>query len=779
MISKFEELDDIGKYVEEKYNSIRFLFEIYYTKDDYLKIKVLFQRKEQLKSSFFEEDFLTNYFRRYPFQRLPFLLLIVGFIRYEYLDDNNSSSFFANFLKNILENSNAKDSDFRKEIINCFFKFKGVSKSKESGLYIFPKQLDCSLKLSNLGKNKYIDSFLFHSGCVCDNDDLKIFLRVIKELSEKIENNFDFMLEEILGFYKNLSFENYNNNIKKFFEILENSDLEISSYYFEFLKQSIYLLKQQEYKEKLELPLYIRNYILFSGIYENISKINFLETDFIYQNESIVFKPNYKYIYNQLENISFKFGEIQKDIKKSYDKYTEEDFDEFYLVIEEPNRLIKFEMYIDNILFKRYEINLFKNSFLLIDDDFNIKSLNNKKEIEISQNDENKNYYIITNEELELKKAKNNHLKGFYFYELPLNKDISYIEINDIKYEIIYQAKFDIEPEYKDDKFLYFSKIPKFILSQKDELSFEAKNLFTNEILNHQNYILYDKVIGKFEIKIRTKQYNIVVINGFEIIQWFNWYDENKIIKILLEDKNVKVNNTSENILYGKRVLEFVIKKLTNPILIFNQINGENIHIELKEPQIELSLIDKKRNELKINNKNKNIRIERLKDFKRLKITLENFPTKIFFDKAKIFKNELDLNRSFNEYFLSTKEILSNFNEINKSNASVQLYNKYSYLNVANIINNQKIDKTEEDKDFIRIYDIEFLKSNYKNIKVYFDNKPYNISEISEEIVSGFTDTYVVMEEVRKTKKENIRRRPFKQIEKNGLYLDLGDIIYE
>ena len=71
---------------------------------------------------------------------MPFLLLIIGFVRYEYLDANNGSNFFQNFLSNILLNKCAKELDFRKQIIEYFFKWRGISSLEEEGLYIFSLQ---------------------------------------------------------------------------------------------------------------------------------------------------------------------------------------------------------------------------------------------------------------------------------------------------------------------------------------------------------------------------------------------------------------------------------------------------------------------------------------------------------------------------------------------------------------------------------------------------------------------------------------------------------------
>jgi hypothetical protein len=75
-----------------------------------------------------------------------------------------------------------------------------------------------------------------------------------------------------------------------------------------------------------------------------------------------------------------------------------------------------------------------------------------------------------------------------------LDGEISSININNIEYEISFQPKFDSEVEFKDDEFIYFSNLPDFILSKKDEYRFEAINLFSNEKLSYQEFKNYNKV---------------------------------------------------------------------------------------------------------------------------------------------------------------------------------------------------------------------------------------------------------------------------------------------
>lgn len=493
----------------------------------------------------------------------------------------------------------------------------------------------------------------------------------------------------------------------------------------------------------------------------------------------MIIRGSLKNIYNQFETLSFKIADVFKTINKNYDNYIENDFEEFYVSIKNPKEAIKIEMYINDTFFKSFEIELFKNKFILLDNDFNVKSLNNKKEIDIPKNDENEEYYIITEEILELTEVTNKNLDSLFFYELLLNGKISLINIDNIEYEISFQPKFDSQIEFKDDEFIYFSSLPIFLLSKKDENRFEAINLFSNVKLNYEEFSNYDKDIGKFEINIGSKSYKIIFIKGLEIIKWFNWYEKDKTIKIVLENKDIKTNHSEEEVVDNKRVLTFEVQKLTNPILVFNQINGENIHINIKEPKIELFLIDKRKKITKVTSKQNNIKLSKLKEFKRLTVVLKNFPQKIKFEKVQIEKENIEITHSSNEYYLYTKNIIESLENSKKSNISVKLKNKYNYLNIANIINDTQIDKVEENNTFMKIYDVEFLMSNYQSLNVYIDNIAYQITEIYQDSPSGFTDFYISMEEVRKTKRKNKIKRPFSKIEKDGLYVKVCDIKYD
>ena len=131
--------------------------------------------------------------------------------------------------------------------------------------------------------------------------------------------------------------------------------------------------------------------------------------------------------------LSFKIGDKSKIVNKQYDNYIEDDFDDFYIKLNNPKEAFKIEMYINDTLFKSFEIELFKNKFILFDSGFNVKSLNNTKEIDVPKSDEGKKYYIITEDILELKEVMNKNLDSLFLYEVLLDGEISSININNIE----------------------------------------------------------------------------------------------------------------------------------------------------------------------------------------------------------------------------------------------------------------------------------------------------------------------------------------------------------
>ena len=99
-------IDDIGILINKTYPNIRFLFEIDFTKDDYVIIKDLFLSTTLIHDDYIVKGYFHRYFRNYRLHRIPFLLLVIGFIRFNYLDNENPANFFSNFVRNILGNEN-------------------------------------------------------------------------------------------------------------------------------------------------------------------------------------------------------------------------------------------------------------------------------------------------------------------------------------------------------------------------------------------------------------------------------------------------------------------------------------------------------------------------------------------------------------------------------------------------------------------------------------------------------------------------------------------------
>ena len=230
-------LNELGIQIYKKYPNVRFLFEIDFSKDDYLFIKQLFQKDSQFKNTYFQDGFFIRYFRNNKNNRIPFLILLVGFIRYEYLNNENQSNFFDNFLKNIIKNENADAKDFRKSIIDYFFKWRGNKIHEEQGLYIYETQTsEVSLKLENAGKHKYLNSFIFHSGGISEQD-LKEYLKIIKYFSSQTFN-YSISANQLYEVYNNKQFIIYSKKLNNLLSLL-NDNNEISDYIKTFVMQSI------------------------------------------------------------------------------------------------------------------------------------------------------------------------------------------------------------------------------------------------------------------------------------------------------------------------------------------------------------------------------------------------------------------------------------------------------------------------------------------------------------------------------------------------------------
>lgn len=768
-------LNELGVQIYQKYSNVRFLFEIDFSKDDYLYIKQLFQDDYQVKDAYFQEDFLIKYFRNNTNNRMPFLILLVGFIRYEYLNEENQANFFDNILKNILNNQKADAKDFRKSIIDYFFKWRGNKIHNEEGLYIYDTQTSSvSLKLEDAGKHKYLNSFIFHSGGISEQD-LKEYLKIIKYLTDK-DFDYEISANQLYKLYQNKDFIVYSKKLNNLFNLL-NSESEISEYIKIFIMQSISTILNHQENFNFQIPLYIKNYLLFIGKYGNsLEKINIDEADFFYENQTILFSPTFKEVYKNISQISFKIKNKKYTIDKEYDIYTENDFDKFKIQINNISDIFTIEFLIDNNLFKRFDINLFKNDFILLNSDYDIKNIISK-EIYIPKRDEDKNYYIISQVEYNNFNIAKENIENYFIYLLPLDINNLIININNENYHLYFSPRIISSIEYKDNEdFLYISELPKFQLSPKDQEKFLVYNLFTNDELNFQTLYNYDEPIGKFEIIINNKIFKIIYINGFKILKWFNWYDNDKTIEIKISNKDIKVNSDEIEQNDNSFIHTFNLKEQDNT-LVFNQLNGNNIHFKVLKPEIQMSFLDKRKNETKINSKN--IKFERLNFYRYLKIKLLNYPSSIKFKQIKIGDKYIDITNSLNNYFISIKQIKELTNEITSNYLSLVLKNDYYFLPLTNIIfDNLIIENIKQIKE-IKINDIDFLMYNTDNIKYYIKNKPYFIYGIETIDISGFKTQMLVLNEIRKTQKETIIKKSFNSIKKDGLYVQLGDIDYE
>jgi len=764
-------LDNIGIYINQNYRNIRFLFEIDFSKDDYLEIKRLFQKESRVAETDFKNSFFLNYFIENSNLRIPFLILVIGFIRYEYLNSENKANFFKNFLKNILHNNNAKVESFRQDLINYFFRWRGNKEYKEKGLYIYDIQTsNVSIKLENNETHKYLNSFIFHSGGVSEQD-LKDFYKIIQYMSSQ-----NISSQDINQIYKNKDFTIYSTKLNNLFSLLNNTEREISSYVHKFIISSINIFLGDKKDDDFKLPRYIENYLLFIGKYGNsLEKVNIFESNFIYENQSIVFSPNFNEAYKQIDQISFKINNKIFKVDKKYDIYTIKDFNLFKVPIDNIESMFTVELLIDDNFFKRYYIDFFEKGFILLDNEFSVKSVKSK-EIYIPQRDEEKKYYIISKNDLNLSlsdKTIDNH----FMYDLPLHIDTAIVNIDNVVYTLYFSPNILSDIQYEDNHdFLYMKELVKFRLTSKDKERFKATDLFTNEEFNYEDFYIYDKPIGKFEIQINNISFKVIYIDGFEIIQWFNWYDNDKIIKLKLSSDNIKTNSDDREFEDDSYIHTFNLREENN-VLVFNQINGNNIQLEILKPTILMSFLDKRKNETKI--QSKNIRFERLDNYRQLKIKLLNYPASIKFDKFKVGSNEVDVTKHKDSYFFVLKNVKELSREDQRSHLSIVLKNDYYFLPITDIIFDNKLIKNQKDKEEIKTDDINFLMNNSDNIKYYFDNRPYFVAGFEIIETDQYRSEMLILKEARETKEAKVIKKNFRNIKEDGLYVELKDIDYE
>jgi len=761
-------LEEIGIKINKQYRNIRFLFEIDFSKDDYSLLKELFQKKYSFNDTYFKDDFFSRYFRNYPTFRIPFLILLTGFIRYEYLNDENQANFFDNFLKHVLQNKKADAKDFRRALIDYFFRWRGKKEYKEEGLYIYDLQTSSvSLKLEESGRNKYLNSFLFHSGGVSEKD-LKEYLKIIRYLSDVLKEDTD-----LYTLYQNKNFNVYSRRLDNFFRLLEKKS-EISHYIFEFVWQSINLIKGKEFTGSFPLPLYIRNYFLFIGKYgEKLEEINIKETDFIYENQSLVFNPQFLESYRDISHIAFNIHNKRFDINKKFDIYTVDDFASFKVRIDDIDKMFTVEFIIDGNIFKRYNINLFEKGFILLDSNYNVRTIQNK-EIYIPQRDEGKKYLIITKEKLELK-LTDKKLDSYFIYELLLNLENSSLRINNEEYRLYFKPNLLSEIHYEDNNgFLFTAELPKFRLTQKDQKRFIAMDLLNGEEYSYNDFYQYSNPLGKFVIHIDQVEFKVIFLNGFEIVKWFNWYDAVKTVELKVTDKAVKTNSDRTIDGEGKIQHSYKLKKENNQ-LIFNLIDGGSIQLEIQKPTISLMLLDKRKQETKV--RSKNIRFNILEGYRQLKVRLSNYPHSIVFDRFQVGENEIEVKKHKDNYYLSLKEIKKLSEQITDNHVSIVLKNDYYFLPITDVIFDRSTDIKGHSRTEIKINDIYFLMNNSDNIKYYIGNKAYYFDTV--EYDDNYGTEWLILREIRETKKKTTIKKNFRNVKEDGIYVELKDIDYE
>jgi hypothetical protein len=535
--------------------------------------------------------------------------------------------------------------------------------------------------------------------------------------------------------------------------------------------QSIDTIKGKESSKNIKLPLYIRNYLLFIGKYgDSLEKINISETDFVYENQSIVFSPTFNESFRKISQISFKINNQVINLNKEHDIYTMNDFDIFKVPMDDIGSMFTLELLIDGNLFKRYDIDLFEKGFILLDSEFNVKSIQNR-EIYVPQRDEGEKYYIISKKDLVLKLSDKN-IDNYSMYELALNMDKSTLSINGGIYTLYYSPKILSDIQYEDGYgFLYIKELPKFRLTSKDKEKFKAIDLFTNVELDYKDFYNYSEPIGKFEIQIKNISFKVMYIDGFEIIQWFNWYDNDKIIKLKLSNRNIKTNSNDVEFEDDSCTHTYNLREENN-ILVFNQISGNSIRLEISKPTISMSFLDKRKSEIKI--KSKNIKFERLNNYRHLKIRLLNYPSFIKFDKFKVGSKELDATKHNDSYFFALKNVKELSDVRQGTHLSIVLKNDYYFLPITDIIFDNRLIKNKKE---IKIDDIHFLMNNSENIRYYLKNKAYFIDGF--EFEKKYGTEMLILKEARETKKGTKITKNFRNIKEDGLYVELKDIDYE
>jgi len=783
---KYNSLDEYGQYINIEYPNVHFVFEIHYTRDDYTFLKEHFFDETDFSQTQLSLKYFQVYFKNNPTHRILFLMMLTGFIRYEYLNDENGSNFFSNFLTNCLYNEFTNIQTFRSSLVNYFFRFMGDRQFETQGLYIYETQTDTvSLKLEEAGHNKFLNSFILHAGGISEKD-LPTYMQIIRFLSENqsvmtLSNN------ELYTLYT--GYNHYNNRLNKFFEFLL-SESEVSDFVKYIIVKSIdcyhHLCHSAFINSEFtfDLPRFIKNYLLFTGKYgDELEKYKINISNIFYENQNLFFTPKYITVFSHMQDIYFQVNGKKFTISKSRDLFVKDDFLNCKILLEHPERMQQIDLYVDGHLYKRYEFNLFKFSFVLLNSTYSVKNVY-QDIIEVSTEDENNYLYILSREILDYELEDElfiNH-RDFFLYKIKADRTLSNLNIGDRIYNIHYQPKFIVDYLYKNEEgYEYFGVLPQFIaLSERDRNSFIAVDQLNDVELTYQEYSDYTGVIGKFNISIGIHNFKVIYINGFEIKEWFRWYDSDKTVEISVATDKIKTNSTEEIIEDNKIIHIFDIEDEESNI-VFNTIDGKQVTLPIIKPDIKLSFIDKRKQKYSI--KSKNIHLETLSNYRNLTIELINFPASIKFTKVDVNGKQININKVENKYYISLKELKEVCNNDVASYYALKLSNEGNYyLHTLNIINPEITDNQELNRfgvrDTVRITSVDFIKETIGEIKYYITVngklKPFFAKKVEYDY--SYNLDMITFKEARDTQHETTIIKPYKTILREGMFIDKKDL---
>lgn len=777
-------LNEISKKILREYPNIRFLFEIDFTKDDYLLLKECFLTESLLSRDIITKGYFQRYFRNYSSHRIPFLLLVVGFIRYEYLNCENPGNFFSNFLLNALKNKITSPNDFRQELIDYFFRWRGSDLFEKEGLYIYETQTQgVSLKLEDAGKNRFLNSFILHSGGISEKD-LQEYLKIIDDLIDHMDDSLE--IDKSYLYHRISDNHIYSSRLKNFFTLLK-SENEVSGFVEQIIYKSIKCIDKsieiQGINKLFDLPLYLKNYLRFVGKYgEGLSSYSINISDFYFKEGNFYFVPRYIDEFHKVNRIAFVINNKIVERQNEEKGYTKELFEKESFLIEKVLDPFSVDILIDDELFERLQIDLFKNNILLLNEDLTVRGTINNS-ISINQKEERDGvFYVLSTEKIKLPVQDEYILdqQQVYLYRMMINRLRRELKVNDRKINIYFQPNLASEYVYQDSSgFKYYDELPRFdIENRRDIDKFKAIDFLNDVELNFNEYINYKEEIGKFRVELLNRNYDMIYIKGFEIIQWPEWYGHEKEAKIFIGSDRIQTNYDERD---EQRDGNIYTYRLDNSIkdVWFRMDEDLSIEFPIKKPVIEIYLIKSDGSRSAV--KSRNIDIKRLAFFSSISVRLLNYPTNINFNSLQVGNEYIPIKKIDNEYIIPIKDILPICEEI-PSHCLLKLRQNYIYQNLFHLI---KVDdansydlslKEHGVREIVNVKSLDFIKENIDDVKYYILNNnkrvPFYVSDIITEDIGGFIIDLVEFHEVRKTKKNTVIKKPFKTILKDGVYVD-------